>query len=89
MPVISKRTGTGEAKKSSQTIGKTDLKAIPKQDNAKTYHKNPDTGKMEEYPGIEYQDDKSKPMKPNPHQDSINDVLKSHPSVKSRASFEK
>lgn len=52
-----KRTGTGEDKTWDNGSGK----VIPKdqQPAQKTYHKNPDTGKMEEYTGKTYQDSNS------------------------------
>lgn len=51
-----KRKGTGENKTWNSGAGKS-MKDQPVQ---KTYHKNPDTGKTEEYTGKVYQDDKSK-----------------------------
>lgn len=91
-----KRTGTGEDKTWDNGSGK----VIPKdqQPAQKTYHKNPDTGKMEEYTGKTYQDatplwKKADAMHNNTHdvdksQDPKMPAGKSTPRFYSRPSFD-
>lgn len=74
------RPGSGENKDWNNGSGKAaqDQSA----DGKKYYRKNTDTGKTEEYSGKLYQDDKSKPMKSNPHSPAIKAIKESNPSFK-------
>lgn len=82
MPVTSKRTGTGENKKWESGNGKA---TTP--EKAKEYHKNPETGKIEEYKGVDYIPDKKK-VPGSSDKDPQVPTTKSEPRFHSRASFD-